>query len=84
MEGKWSLLKVFQTFPIMWCNNNNNILRTESGEDLQLGWVDSLLSEDSQYKISLFPGIEAGRNDQIISRRQFEPARHFPQVAEKH
>ena len=52
--------------------------------DLQLCRVDSLLSEDSQYKISLFVGVEAGRNDQIISRREFEPAGHFPQVSETH
>ena len=51
---------------------------------LQLNRFDSLFSEDSQYKVSLFVRFEAGRNDQIIARREFEPPRHFSQVAEKY
>ena len=40
-----------------------------------------MFSEDSQYEVSLFVGFVAGRNDEIIARGEFEPARHFPQIA---
>ena len=42
-----------------------------------------MFSEDSQNKISLFVGFEAGRNDEIIARGQFEPPGYFSQVAKK-
>ena len=41
-----------------------------------------MLGKDSQDKISLLVGFEAGGDDQIVARRELEPAGDFPQVDE--